>query len=262
MQKSLVGLALLVGLPLGAGTAEASQYLRIGAIWEDSRNATFLDRDCEPPGGQVALFGCIDGDDGRPIGARGDFGDSIGAQIGWGMHFGEMWRAELEFVHQPDFEFEGNANFLDTGDTQPVFASTRHTRLGVNLYLDLASALARDAGIFEPYIGAGISAARNRATTMFFTFPELENQPAMTTVPCDSRINAGWMVTAGTGIELSPRNVIDFGVSWHDHGRLQTSADFIDVIRGGQSVANVEVGATSASLKSLGFSLSWRHYIR
>lgn len=255
----LSGLALLL---TSSAMAADGYYWRAGAVWENSQSATFLDRHCEPPGGQVALFGCIDGEDGRPIGARGDFGDSLGVQLGWGLHFGDMWRAELEFVHQPNFQFEGNANFLNAGETQPVFASTRHSRIGVNAYLDLAAAFSRDAGIFEPYVGAGVHAARNRATTMYFTFPELENQPALTTVPCDNRTDLGWKVTAGTGIELSPRNVIDIGVSWHDHGRIDTSADFIDVVRGGESVALVEVGATSASLKSWGVSLSWRHYIR
>lgn len=249
-------------LTTSTAVAGNEHYLRLGAIWEDSQGATFLDRNCEPPGGQVALFGCIDGEDGRPIGARGDFGNSLGTQIAWGLHFGEMWRAELGFVHQPDFEFEGNANFLNAGETQPVFASVNHLRAGASVYLDLASAFGRDLGAFDPYVGAGLNVARNRVTTMYFTFPELQNQPALTTVPCDTRKNLGWMLTAGTGFELSPRNVIDLGVSWHDHGRVQTSADFIDVIRGGQSVANVEVGATSARLESWGVSLSWRHYIR
>ena len=252
-------LTLLVGSSAIAGN---EYYWRLGAIWEDSQDATFLDRRCEPPSGQVALFGCVDGEDGRPIGARGDFSNSLGIQIAWGMHFGEMWRAELEFVHQPDFEFEGNANFLNAGDTQPVFASVNHVRAGANVFLDLAEVFGYEAGTLKPYVGAGVTAARNRSKRMFFTFPELENQPALTTVPCDSQTNLGWMLTAGTGFELSPRNVIDLGVSWHDHGRLQTSADFIDIIRGGESVAVVEVGATSARLESWGVSLSWRHYLR
>jgi opacity protein-like surface antigen len=251
-------LALLLTSTAAAGSG---QYWRLGVIWEYSQSATFLDRECEPAGDQVAFFGCIDGVDGRPIGARGDFGGSVGTQLGWGMHFGEMWRTELSFAHQSDFLFDGNANFLDSGENQPVVGSVRHSRAGVNLYLDLAAAFARNAGIFEPYVGGGLNIVRNRTSTMAYIFPALQNQPAMTTVPGDSRTDVGWTMVAGTGIELTPRNVIDLGVSWHDHGKVQTADDFIDIVRGGDTVASVEVGSTSARLQSWGISLSWRRYI-
>lgn len=262
MPKPIATTALAITLLACTGVmASDGQYWRVGAIWEDSANTTFLDRDCDPQG-RAALFGCVDGDDGRPIGARGNFGNSLGAQLAWGTHIGEMWRAELEVAYQPGFDFRGNANFLDTGDEQPVEASIRQIRAGVNVYLDLAAAFARDAGTVAPYVGAGASAVRNRANMMTFSFPELENQPALTRVPCDSSTRLGWMVTAGAGIELSPRNVLDFGVSWHNHGRVQTSDSEVDIVRGGESVARVEVGSTSARFETLGVMLAWRHYIR
>jgi opacity protein-like surface antigen len=261
MQKAIVGLAVITGLTLGAGAAEASQYLRIGAVWEDSRSATFLDRNCEPTE-RAALFGCDDGDDGLPIGARGDFGRGTGAQLGWGVHLGEMWRTELELTYQPGLEFQGNSNFIDTGEMQPASGSLTQYRAGVNVYLDLAAALARDAGTFEPYLGAGASAVRNRISTMRYEFPELESQPAETTVPGGSSNHLGWMVTLGTGIELSPRNLIDIGISWNDHGRVETPVGEIDIIRSGESVAQVEVESTRSRLETVGLMLSWRHYLR
>ncbi len=261
MVKATLSLALIIGMTLGMTTAEASQYLRLGAVWEDSRSATFRDSNCEPAD-RAALFGCVDGDDGQPIGARGDFGSGVGAHLGWGMHFGEMWRTELELAYQPGLDFEGNANFLDSGEEQPVDGSLTQYRAGLNLYLDLAAALGRDASTFEPYVGAGASVVRNRIGTMRYEFPGLENQPAQTMVPGGSSNHLGWMVTAGTGIELSPRNVLDLGISWHDHGRVETPAGEIDIIRGGESVALVEVESTRSRLETVGITLSWRHYLR
>ena len=260
MPRVIVGLLLLVALAPWAGSVEASQYVRIGATWEDSRTTEFQDTDCEPEG-RAALFGCADGDDGMPIGARGDFGSGAGGQLAWGTHLGEMWRTELELTYQPGLDFEGNANFLDSGERQPVNGSLTQYRAGINLYIDLAAALARDAGTFEPYIGLGASIVRNQMGTMQYDFPELNNQPAMTTVPGSSSEHFGWMVMVGTGIELSARNVIDVGLSWHDHGRVETPVGEIDVIRGGESVATVEVESTRARLESIGLMLSWRHYL-
>ncbi len=261
MHKAIVGFALTIGLALGAQSAVASQYLRIGGIWEDSRSAAFLDRNCEPAD-RAALFGCVDGDDGLPIGARGDFGSGAGAQLAWGMHLGEMLRTELELTYQPGLAFEGNANFIGSGDRQPVDGSLTQYRAGINLYVDLAAALARDAGTFEPYVGLGASAVRNQIGTMRYEFPELDSQPALTTVPGGSSNHLGWMLAIGTGIELSPRNMLDLAVSWHDHGRVETRVGDIDIIRGGESVAQVEVESTRSRLETFGLTLSWRHYLR
>lgn len=261
MTKLVYGTLLLVVICAEPVMAGSGQYWRIGVAGEDSRDATFLDRECDLEG-QAALFGCIDGQDDQAIGARGDFGRSLGVQLARGMHIGEAWRAELEVAYHPGFDFDGNANFLDAGEHQPVEASVSHARAGVNVYLDLAAAFARDAAAFEPYLGAGVSAVRNRLGTMTYSFPQLDNQPALTTVPGDSEIGLGWMVTLGTGIELSPRNLLDIGISWHDHGRVETAASDIDIIRGGDTIARVEVGATGARIETLGVMVAWRHYIR
>ena len=261
MTKLLSAIGLLLLMSADSVMAGSGHYWRLGVAGEDSRDATFLDRDCDPAG-QAALFGCIDGQDGEAIGARGDFGRSLGIQLARGMHIGEAWRAELEVAYHHGFDFEGNANFLDAGEHQPVEASVSHARAGVNVYLDLAAAFARDAAAFEPYLGAGVNAVRNRLGTMTYSFPQLGNQPALTTVPGDSEIGLGWMVTLGTGIELSPRNLLDIGISWHDHGRVETAAGDIDIIRGGDTIARVGVGATGSRLETVGVMVAWRHYIR
>ncbi|WP_376695984.1 hypothetical protein [Wenzhouxiangella sp. EGI_FJ10305] len=250
-------MALLLPLASGAVAAEG-QYLRVSLALEDSQSATFLDQRCQPSSPRVAYFGCIDGDDGRPIGARGDFGSALGAELAWGMHLGEYWRAEFMLGTMTGFDFEGNANFLDAGSLEPVSGDVEHWRAGVRGYLDVASAASIDLGRFEPYIGLGAYLARNEIETMNYRFPELASQPAITRVPGDDWTGFGWSVSVGTAFELNERHLLDLSLGWHEHGKLHTAAGEIDVIRNGESVARVPVGRTRADLESWGVMLGWR----
>ncbi|WP_018231506.1 hypothetical protein [Thioalkalivibrio thiocyanodenitrificans] len=253
---------LALAMAAGPAMAGPEYYWRLSLSQEYSRGATFSDRSCEPPGGVAAYFGCVRGQDGRPIGARGDFGTSLGGELAIGMGPVEGWRVELVVGHQPRFGFSGNANFLDSGDHQPVRGNVSHTRAGLKAYLDIAAMGGRDFGVFEPYLGAGLGVARNRIGTMVYEFPALPAQPALTVVPGDRSIGPAWMATLGTGVRLSSDSLVDVGLTYSDHGRVTTAHDEIDVVRGGDPVARVGVGETRARLRAWGLMIGLRHHFR
>lgn len=254
-----LGLATLASY--GKVAASGEQYLRVSAGWESTGTTTFLDQRCDPEPPRVAYFGCIDGDDGRPIGARGDFGSGVGGELAWGMNLGPAWRAELLLGGHSGFDFHGNANFLDTGADEPVLGEVEHWRIGLRGYLDIAPAASIDLGPFDPYVGLGIHLARNEIGTMVYAFPQLPGQPALTRVPGDDWTGLGWSAVAGTAFALSEDHSLDLSLIWNDHGRVRTGADDIDVIRSGESVARVPVGPTRANLESWGVMLGWRWQI-
>ncbi len=251
---------LITGVSLAP--AMAADYLRIGLIHERSDNTTFLDRQCEPAGDTVAYFGCDEGDDGRRIGARGDFGNSDGLELAWGRDFNATWRGEVVLAYQGDFEFDGNANFIESGQLQPVSGSISQWRAGLNAYLDLAAAFGHENLRAAPYVGLGLGVARNRIATMTYTFPELDGQPALTTVPGTATTGVSWSAMLGTDIRLNDRNVLDVGLTWSDNGDVRTAAGDIEVIRSGDLLAEVEVGQTRAELQTWGLRIGLRHYFR
>lgn len=252
---------LLAALALAptAAAADTGLYARASLTYDDSRGTTFRDRNCEPPAGLAAYFGCVAGDDGRPIGARGDFGSSLGGEIALGWRpGGGAWRLETFAGYQPDFDFRGNANFIGTGASQPVHGSVRHRRLGLRGYFDLASPGGSDYGRFEPWLGAGIAVVRNRADEFTYAFPGLANQPALTVVPGATETGVGWSVSAGTGIRIAPHKLIDIGLTYSDHGRVHSARGEIDIVRGGNVIARVPVEETRAQLRTWGLGVGLR----
>jgi hypothetical protein len=255
-----VGTCVLVGSLLASATSQAETYLRGSLIHETSRSASFTDTSCFPGNGRVAYFGCIDGEDGRPLGASGDFGSSTGLELAVGRHLGEIWRGEVALGYQPGFDFRGNANFLRSGASQPVQGSVSHWRGGVNVYLDLAAATGHTDAIFSPWLGAGVAVVRNRIEQMEYRFPALTRQPALTRVPGGTDTGFGWMLAMGADVRLGPRQVLELAVNWSDHGEVRTDPGSIQVIRGGNLAAEVPVGGTRADLDTWGIRIGLRHY--
>jgi hypothetical protein len=90
----LAGLCLAGLLSPAAAQAQGTGlYLRGGIGGEWSQATRLHDIDCartQPP----ALFGCGPGIDGRPLGARGDFGRSAALDLGIGYRFLPALRGE------------------------------------------------------------------------------------------------------------------------------------------------------------------------
>ncbi len=262
----LAGLGLFLfmtvsgGVALGQESRKPDPYFRLSLMYEQTLDARFSDRRCNPASGLVPYFGCVDGNDGRPIGAYGDFGGGFGGEVALGLRLHPVLRVEAAFAHQGSLEFQGNANFLKAGSLEPVRGDVSQNRFNVRGYLDIAPLLKVDLGVFEPFVGAGIGVAWNKIKTMTYEFPELAKQPALTTVPGGSHTSMMWITLVGTAIRITPKTFIDMAWTYSDYGRVRTSAGAIDVVRGGVSVAQIPVEATEAKLRSHGFMLGLRRH--
>lgn len=79
-------LLLLPAVFFTQAAAAADWYLRGAFGYEWSRAADFSDSNCaatNPP----ALFGCVSGNDGQPIGVSGDFGRFPLAEVAVGLRY-------------------------------------------------------------------------------------------------------------------------------------------------------------------------------
>jgi opacity protein-like surface antigen len=254
---SLAATVLVCTSMAGANQTGIDPYWRAALVYEMFRDTHFSDTHCEAGNN---YFGCVDGEDGRPIGAYGDFGNSLGAELALGLRVHPVWRVELTLGGQTNMKFKGNANFLGAGERQPVTGDASQVRLFTMNYIDIAPLLKIDLGFFQPFVGAGIGMARNKIKTMTYAFPEFQNQPSYTTVPGDSHWNMMWTLSAGTAIRIMPRSFIDLAYSYSDYGWMQTAGSQIDVVRGEGSVARFPVEPTRAKLRSQGILMGFRHH--
>lgn len=233
-------------------------YFRMTMLFERSQSATFSDQACRPATGVVPYFGSVPGNDGKMIGAYGDFNSGPGGELALGIRINRFWRSELVVGQQNGFAFKGNANFLGAGSIQPVKGSVRQTRIGIRAYLDIMPLLGKEAGFFQPFLGAGLGMSRNKINNMQYDFPQL-NQPRYTTVPGGSKNQFMWTILAGTALKLNSRNFIDLSAHYADYGSVRTSTGNIAVVRP-TSTLYVPVHPTGAKLNAYGFSIGWRHH--
>ena len=97
--------------------------------------------------------------------------------------------------------------------TDPVHASVQSTTLMFNGYYDLGS-----FGGFTPYVGAGVGAAYNRMSEVYFT----QNEFLLNRIQGDSRLSLAWSLMAGVGYQVTDRAVIDFGYRYMNYGKAQS----------------------------------------
>lgn len=254
---------LFLLLVKGSGAAAEDKmgldtYFRMTMLFERSQSATFSDQACRPATGVVPYFGSVPGNDGKMIGAYGDFNSSPGGELALGIRINRFWRSELVVGQQNGFAFKGNANFLSAGSIQPVKGSVRQTRIGIRAYLDILPLLGKEAGFFQPFLGAGLGMSRNKINNMQYDFPQL-NQPRYTTVPGGSKNQFMWTILAGTALKLNSRNFIDLSAHYADYGSVRTSTGNIAIVRP-TSTLYVPVHPTGAKLNAYGFSIGWRHH--
>ena len=233
-------------------------YVRVALGHEWTRDAIFRDRDCSPSS-SVAYFGCIAGSDGKRIGAYGDFGKSWAGEVGVGVRAWKAVRLELALAHRPGFGFSGESNFLRTGSHQTATADITQSALLAMAYLDLAPLLTADLGRFEPFVGLGAGIARNHASKVHYSFPDLPNQPAWTDTKGGTNWDLAWVATAGTAVRIAPRSLIEISYRYSDYGQVKTRSGKMRMARGGASFQpDVVAGGTRARLRSHGLYVAFR----
>lgn len=235
---------------LSAPAAHALDFR--GAVGlERSSGTTVLDRDCSlvtPP----ALFGCVEGNDGRPLAARGDFGTGEMFEIGVGTAVGERGRVELALSWRPELDLDASADFPGVSGSQPVHAGGRS--LAAMLIGSFAFGTA-DARL-RPYLLAGAGMAHNTSGAVTYAFPTIAPQ-AVTVIAGGSDTSFAWTAGAGVTKPLTDRTSLDVAIRYTDLGEMRTDDGDATIIRPTR-VIHLDIAGTRAPLETVGLVVSLR----
>jgi opacity protein-like surface antigen len=243
-----LAIAAVASLP---AAAHDDGYVRAGFGVDASANARFADVHCartDPP----ALFGCVAGNDGRALGARGDFGRALALDAGLGRRFSPRWRGEVLLGGHPQMRFHGNANFLGVSGAQPVDARVRSLALFAVGWFDVPA-----TGRWQPFVGVGVGVARNRLGTMAYGFPGLA-PGAATRVHGGNRTGFAWLASAGVAVALTDRLHLDLAWRYTDLGEVRTDSGSATIIRSSGN-HRLDIAATRAPLRTRGLLASLRY---
>jgi opacity protein-like surface antigen len=177
-----------------------------------------------------------------PVGAylRGDFG-TPGVLAGTaGYRFSPLLRGDINFLYRPG-----------PGLRDDPLAATPSGRSGtgsagglISTQLDIGGFVPRMLAPFEPFVGAGIGYARSYADTMAVTAPAL----ASLAQPGDISTGAALMLTAETGITVTPSVTLGLGYKFIDVGDA----------RGGLSAVGAGDASRGAGLRAHEFTFGVR----
>jgi len=242
---NLVLLVFVVSPALGA-----DWYIRASAGVDWLKDANFSD-DSSP-----ALFGPVNGSDGRPVGAYGDFDTYVFVEGAAGMRLMPWLRTELALAYRPSMQYSGQANFIGVTGPQPVSGNADSLSGLANFYFDINGLPGISLGRFQPYVGGGIGFATNWLDAMTYRFPLLTRH-TYSIIPSGNRTDLAFMFTAGTGFALTKHLILDLSYRYSDLGRVKTSAG--TMLRDG-SVSMEEIGGTSAPLRAHGILMGLRYH--
>ncbi len=248
MKRAVIWCAALL-LVLSAVPAGAEGWYLRGTIgFEWSRAADFADTD-STSGNPPALFGTGPGNDGREIGAYGDFGRFPLGEAAFGRRLLPWLRSELAITYRPSMRYRGQANFRGVPGEQPVSAALDSLSGTVNLFLDVAGLCGADFGRFQPYVGGGVGVAHNRLSEMTYLFPGNSGPHKTTITPAGTNTDVAFMAGVGTGITLSERIVLDISYRYTDLGHVHTDPGkmYLDTRPEG-----VDIAETRAPLRTHG----------
>lgn len=229
-------------------------YLRttLGLDW--SNRTTFADDNCRATN-PAALFGCGTGEDGRSIGARGDFGTSTLLGLGAGLELTRWFRVEADLDIRPNLAFDGNANFVRAGTEQPVRGDLTQADAMAFAYLDPLAAMGVESR-WQPFVGLGAGVSRNQIGRMTYQFPAL-NQPRYSVMPGGTRYDFAWAATAGLGYEVSDGITLEIAYRYSDLGKVETdSGNLYNVTSRG--ARNIPIAPTGAGLVTQSVTVSAR----
>ena len=241
-----------LGLPALPVAAVPPLYVRVGAGYDESGDTTVRDLDCsatEPP----ALFGCVDGPDGRSLGARGDFGETAAVELGVGWEITPRTRVELALVGRSGLALDAEANFLDVTEEQPVTADAESLAAFVVLAYDFGTATWR----VRPFVAAGVGAARNEVDEVTYAFPGIA-PGAVTVTQGGSHTDFAWTAAGGLAVPLGDSVVIDLAIRYSDLGEVRTDAGEATIVRPTRTFT-LDIAGTRADLETLGAGISLRY---
>jgi len=247
-------LAILCSTLVAPPPAHAASrfYLRGALGTEQSRDTTVSDLDCAstaPP----ALFGCGAGIDGKPLGARGDFGDTVAVELAAGLELSPRTRLELALQSRPSLTLDANANFLGVTGDQPVHGDADSLAAFVIGAVDLG----RPGWRLQPFVAAGVGAARNTIDPVRYDFPGL-GLDAATIVRGGTHTDFAWTGAAGLSFRLNDAASVELAVRYTDLGEVRTDAGKARIIRQAETF-DLAIAGTRADLRTTGATLGLRY---
>ncbi|WP_446831758.1 outer membrane protein [Candidatus Foliamicus sp.] len=217
-------------------------------------DSEFTDKDCASVS-PAALYGCGMGPDGAPLRSIGDFGLAPVAEIGVGMAASRFVRLESYVEYWPEFAFHGRANFLGAHHRQSVSARASVKAGFVAAYFALDEIGLPRLGVFRPFAGVGVGAARAELSETSMTFPRTS-----TYVPGGSRTGFAWLFAAGLEWPLNDGVSVEAVWRYADYGALETGEGAGEVVwrDGSREPLPLNLAPTAAKLEAHGLRLSLR----
>ena len=170
-----------------------------------------------------------------------------------GYRFNRWIRAEALVSWLPDLDFQGQSNFRGAaGSNQPLKGAVSSVAGFGVAYLDLPR-----VGEVRPFLGAGLSVARNRIEALNFRFPGIaptEN----TTIPGGSSSDLAYLLTAGISRPLSGRLDLDLAYRFSDLVSVKTSGGQAQVVRPARTFS-IPIGGATTHLKTHGLLVGLRY---
>lgn len=245
MRFSLSLLLLLLAVP-----AFGQSYLRAGFGVERSAGVVVRDVDCsstQPP----ALFGCDDGADGLPFGARGDLGSSAAIEIALGRKSGRG-RGEFVLTARPRFQLDAEANFSGVAGPQPVHADLRATSAMLAFEYDVAP----EGWHVRPFVTAGAGLSHNEIGSVTFSFPGIASN-AVTIVRGGTETGFAWRAGAGIAVLISDGLTLDIAAHHNHLGDIRTEPGHATIVRPNREL-ELDIAAIEAELESTAVTVSVR----
>jgi opacity protein-like surface antigen len=149
----------------------------------------------------------------NPPGELNNVGEAWIAGLGVGYRFTRRLRADVTASYRSGFE-------LDDTDQAPssYTASITSYNVMLNGYVDFPVEKWRS---FVPYVGAGVGYASNKIDDI--SNPNLPPiPPGNSTIPGGTWGGVAWQLSAGVGIVLTRRLILDVGYRYLDSGKIET----------------------------------------
>jgi len=254
MNRKTIVFTLLLMVCLSSGAIADELYFRASAGIDWLNNANFSD---DNDGVNPSYFGNGIGSDGSALGAYGDYGSYYFVEGAVGLRLQPWLRTEVALAYRPDMEYSGQANFVGVTGSQPVSGKASSLSGMLNLYFDINGLTGSTLGRFQPFVGGGFGFATNWLDEMTYRFPQLTRH-TYSTVPSGDRTDMAYMLTGGTGVELTQHLILDISYRYTDLGRGQTNAG---IMRRDGAVTSEAMCGTSAPLRSQGILMGLRYLV-
>ncbi len=200
--------------------------------------------------------------------ARGDFGSSELFEGALGYRFTSMVRAEVAYGNTPGFEFQGNARFYNSGDSQPVSADLSSQYVSINTYLDFPEIKFSDNFRLQPYLGTGFGRSRNKISKVTYSFPEFNmgagGEQAVSVTPAGSSTRNVYQIIAGLSYPFGKSYHLSLQYRYASLGDVTTDVGPLRIVRYNEDGTtnrdfDVQINKTVAQLKIHSWQLNIRY---